>query len=69
MELSPLNERDERLARVQKEVARGEYVVNSQNVAAAILERIGATFSEDGMIKESRGGHTLMQALTFPRGA
>lgn len=38
--------RDRRLARVHRQVSRGEYVVNSQNVAAAILERIGATFGE-----------------------
>ncbi len=69
MERAPAHERSKRLERVQGQVSRGEYVVDSHSVAAAILERIGATFSEDGVIRESRGGHALMGALTFRPGA
>lgn len=69
MDRAPAEERSKRLERVHRQVSRGEYVIDPQTVAAAMLERIGATFSEDGVIKESRGGHALMRALTFPREA
>lgn len=63
------DQRDERLKRVGRQVTNGQYVINAQNVAAAILERSGATFNEDGTLEESRGGHAPMRVLTFPPGA
>ena len=55
---------DEQLADVQRRVSRGEYEVNSQRVATAILERIGVLD-----VSRRRGGHGLMPELTGPREA
>ena len=54
---------------VQRRVARGEYVVNSQQVATAMLERIGATISHQEVVSEAEGGRALMRALTGLRAA
>ena len=57
---------DEQLADVQRRVSRGEYEVNSQRVAVAILERIGVLQIGD---VSRRGGRGLMPELTGPREA
>ena len=44
---------NEQLAVVQDKVSRGEYEVNSQRVAVAILERIGVLQSPDVSSRES----------------
>ena len=45
----------EQLAVVQKQVSRGEYEVNSQRVAVAILERIGVIQSRDPVKERGNG--------------
>ena len=57
---------DEQLAVVQDKVSRGEYEVNSQRVAVAILERIGVLQSPDVRSRES--GRVLLPELNAPRG-
>jgi hypothetical protein len=59
---------DEQLEVVHRQVNRGEYVVNSQQVAVAILERIGVIQSR-GRISGRGDGHSLMPELNAPRGA
>jgi hypothetical protein len=56
----------EQLAVVQKQVSRGEYEVNSQRVAVAILERIGVIQSRDP-VKKRGNGHVLLRELNGPR--
>ena len=56
---------NEQLAVVQDKVSRGEYEVNSQRVAAAILERIGVLQSPDVRSRES--GRVLLPELNGPR--
>ena len=56
----------EQLADVQRQVSSGQYEVNSQRVAVAILERIGVIQSRDPV--RSRGtGHGLLHELNGPR--
>ena len=59
---------DEQLAVVQKQVSRGEYEVNSQRVAVAILERIGVIQSRDPVMGRG-GGHALLHELNAHRAA
>lgn len=54
---------------VQRRVARGEYVINSQQVATAMLERIGATVSHQEVVSEAEGGRALLRALSGLRAA
>ena len=56
----------EQLTVVQKQVSRGEYEVNSQRVAVAILERIGVIQSRDP-VKKRGNGHVLLRELNGPR--
>lgn len=58
-----------RVESVQRRVARGEYEVSSQQVATAMLERIGATVSHQEVVSEVEGGRALMRALSAPRAA
>lgn len=60
---------NEQLESVQRRVARGEYRVNSQRVAMAMLQRIGATVSEQELVSEREGGRVLLRALSAPRAA
>jgi hypothetical protein len=57
---------NEQLAVVQDKVSRGEYEVNSQRVAVAILERIGVLQSPDVRSRES--GRVQLPELNAPRG-
>lgn len=57
---------DEQLAAVQQRISRGEYEINSQRVAVAILERVGVMQSPD-IKRES--GRSLLPGLNVPRGA
>ncbi len=57
---------DEQLAAVQRKVSRGEYEINSQRVAVAILEQIGVMHSPD--VRKLEGGHGLLPELNAPRG-
>lgn len=59
---------DEQLADVQKQVSRGEYQVNSQRVAVAILERIGVIQGREP-VRSRTSGHGLLQELNVPREA
>ena len=59
----------EQLESVQRRVSRGEYVVNSERVATAMLERFGATISHQELVSENEGGRALMRALTGLRAA
>lgn len=59
----------EQVESVQRRVERGEYVVNSQQVATAMLERIGATVSHQEVVSEAEGGRALLRALSAPRAA
>lgn len=54
----------EQLEYVQRRVAQGEYQVNSERVAEAMLARIGARSSERDVVSEPAGGRGLLQALT-----
>lgn len=58
---------DEQLATVQRQVSRGEYQVNSQRVAVAILERIGVM--QGAEVRNRAAGRALMPELTVPREA
>jgi anti-sigma28 factor (negative regulator of flagellin synthesis) len=55
---------DEQLAAVQRKVSRGEYEINSQRVAVAILERIGVMQTD---VRKLEGGHALLPGLNAPR--
>ena len=55
---------DEQLAAVQRKVSRGEYEINSQRVAVAILERIGVMQTD---VRKLEGGHVLLPGLNAPR--
>ena len=55
---------DEQLEYVRDTVTRGEYRVDSQRVAAAMLERIGVRVPDREMVSEGEGGHALMLAMT-----
>ena len=59
----------EQIQSVQRRVSRGEYVVNSQQVATAMLERIGATVSHQEVVSEAEGGRALLRALSGLRAA
>ncbi len=59
----------EQVESVQRRVTRGEYVVDSEQVATAMLERIGATVSHQERVSEAEGGRALMRALTGLRAA
>lgn len=54
---------------VQRRVECGEYVVDSQLVAAAMLERIGATISRQEIVSTVEDGRTLLRALNDLRAA
>lgn len=54
---------------VQRRVARGEYVVDSERVATAMLERVGATVSHREVVSEAEGDRALMRALSGLRAA
>ncbi len=56
----------EQLALVQRQVAHGEYEVNSERVATAILERIGAPINDRDRDRpdDAEGGRDLLRALT-----
>ncbi len=58
---------EEQLAAVQRKVSRGEYEINSQRVAVAILERIGVMQSPD--VRKLENGRALLPELNAPRGA
>lgn len=58
-----------RVESVQRQLARGEYEVDSQQVATAMLERIGATVSHQEVVSEAEGGRALMRALSGLRAA
>jgi hypothetical protein len=58
---------DEQLASVQRKVSRGEYEVNSQRVAVAILERIGVMQIPD--VTKLESGRALLPELNGPREA
>lgn len=58
-----------RLQSVQEMVSTGEYQVDSQLVATAMLERIGATVSEREQISATEGGRVLLEALSGLRAA
>ena len=58
---------DEQLASVQRKVSRGEYEVNSQRVAVAILERIGVMQNPD--VRKLESGRALLPELNGPREA
>lgn len=64
-----MNANHEQLEYVQRRVARGEYEVNSDRVAAAMLERIGTTISNQQLVSRREGGRVLLQALSVPRAA
>jgi hypothetical protein len=58
----------EQLATVQQQVSRGEYKVNSQRVAVAILERVGVLTSVNA-VKMAEDGHILLPEMNAPREA
>lgn len=59
----------EQLKSVRRQVSNGEYVVNSQQVATAMLERVGATVSHHEFVSEAEGGRALLRALSGLRAA
>jgi hypothetical protein len=59
----------EQVESVQRRVSRGEYEINCQQVATAMLERIGATVSPHEVVTESEGGRALLRALSGLRAA
>lgn len=59
----------QQLEAVQQQVDSGQYIVNSEQVATAMLERIGATVSHHEVVSESEGGRALLRALTGLRAA
>lgn len=56
----------EQFANVQQQVSRGEYEVNSQRVAVAILERIGVIQSREP-VRGRGSGRGLLGELNVPR--
>ena len=58
----------EQLTDVQQQVSRGEYEVNSQRVAMAILERIGVIQTRVP-VRERGSGRALLGELSVPREA
>jgi anti-sigma-28 factor FlgM len=60
---------NEQIESVQRRVTSGEYFVDSEQVATAMLERIGATISHHEVVSETEGGRALMRALTGLRAA
>jgi hypothetical protein len=58
-----------RLQSVQELVSTGEYQVDCQLVATAMLERIGAPIAERERISASEGGRVLLEALSGLRAA
>ena len=57
--------KDEQLTNVQDKVSRGEYEVNSQRVAVAILERIGVL--QSGAVRSRECGRGLLPEMNVPR--
>ncbi len=64
-ERSPIRADDEQLALVQQKVSRGEYEINAQRVAIAILERVGVM--QNTSVRNREGGHGLMPEMSVPR--
>jgi hypothetical protein len=58
-----------RLQSVQQRVAEGQYEVDCQLVATAMLERIGANVSDRELISATEGGRVLLEALNGLRAA
>jgi hypothetical protein len=58
---------DEQLALVQQKVTSGQYEVNSQRVAVAILERIGVM--QNANVRSREAGRGLMPEMSVPREA
>jgi hypothetical protein len=58
-----------RLQSVQELVSTGQYKVDCQLVATAMLERIGATVSDRERVTPTEGGRVLMEALSGLRAA
>ena len=58
-----------RLQSVQQLVSTGEYQVDCDLVATAMLERIGASVSEREQISANEGGRVLLEALSGLRAA
>lgn len=56
---------NEQLTVVQDKVSRGEYVVNSQRVAIAILERIGVI--QNANVSNREAGRGLLPEMNVPR--
>lgn len=59
----------EQLEYVRETVTRGEYRVDSQRVAEAMLERIGVRIPDREVVSEPEGGHAQMLAMTDLRAA
>lgn len=53
----------EQLEYVQRQVAQGEYTVDCQQVAVAMLERIEAKMNGAQVLNPRDGGHALLEAL------
>lgn len=60
---------NEQVESVQQQVAAGDYVVDSERVATAMLERIGMTISHQEIVTRAEGGRTLLQAMSDLRAA
>lgn len=58
-----------RLQSVHEMVSTGEYKVDCQLVATAMLERIGANVSDRERISANEGGRVLLEALSGLRAA
>jgi hypothetical protein len=58
-----------RLQSVQQMVAEGQYEVDCELVATAMLERIGANVSDRELISATEGGRVLLEALSGLRAA
>ena len=58
-----------RVQSVQELVSTGEYRVDCQLVATAMLERIGATVSDRELVSATEGGRVLLEALSGLRAA
>jgi len=56
---------DEQFAKVQDRVSRGEYEINSQRVAVAILERIGVI--QNAGLRNRESGRGLLPEMNVPR--
>lgn len=55
---------NEQLESVQRKVAQGDYTVDCQRVAAAMLERIEARVTNGSDFNPHDGGHVLLEALS-----